>query len=181
MGWLSPLESKIIANPDDGKCGHKFCIDVNEMSWLAAILVAGASVSGLTAGFLMSRFGRKGALLVYISLLLNGWLLVTFAVRPWMWYIGRFLKGLGAGGGFATVSIYIGEISKTSIRGRLIGLVQVHFAFGLLLSYLLGYFYSIFVQNFVSLAIASTYCVALLYVPESPYYLVSLEKAPKLI
>lgn len=104
---MSPAHTEITRDEEDGQCVHFFCIDDTEASWVATALIIGAFVSGLFAGPAMSKFGRKGAMIMYFIFSLSGWFLLTFATEPLFLYIGRFMNGLGSGGNFFLIIFFI--------------------------------------------------------------------------
>lgn len=124
----------------------------------------------------MVRFGRKVTLQIFLGVAICGWFFLTLSYHPWMLYVGRILAGIGYGGTGPVAVVYIGEIAKTSIRGKLLSFVEMSFQLGLLVTYLLGYFFPMRTQNIISMAIMAIYAIALMFIPESPRFYVSFSR-----
>lgn len=41
------------------------------------------------------------------------WILIEYGIYPWQLYLSRILAGLGSGGAFTLVPIFIAEISES--------------------------------------------------------------------
>jgi MFS family permease len=99
--------------------------------------------------------------------------------QAWCLYLARLLQGAAVSIGFVVSPAYIGEMASNQIRGKMCLLVQLSYALGLLFSYVGGWL----LNGYAALIIASTcvtvaFAVLLLWLPESPYYLM-LDGRPK--
>jgi len=56
LGWLSPMLPKLLS-PQETPLS--FYIDVNEASWLGAVISIGGISGNFSFSYLMNRFGRK--------------------------------------------------------------------------------------------------------------------------
>lgn len=141
-------------------------------------LLVGCAVGAAFAGWLTDRWGRKRILVV--SALLFAASAVGAAVPR---SLGEFVAARLAGGlaiGVASVlaPLYIAEISPRAIRGRLVSLNQMAIVTGILLAYFVNWLLSFAGPSswrwmFASAAIPSAvFFLALLFVPESPRFLV---------
>jgi sugar porter (SP) family MFS transporter len=141
-------------------------------------LLVGCAIGAAFAGWLTDRLGRKRILIV--SALLFAASAVGAAVPR---DLGEFVAARLAGGlaiGVASVlaPLYIAEISPRAIRGRLVSLNQMAIVTGILLAYLVNWLLSFAGPSswrwmFASAAVPSVaFFVALLFVPESPRFLV---------
>ena len=60
------------------------------------------SISGLSGGFLINRFGRKGTIMFNTVFFTLCYLCLVAAQNVWMLFAGRFLCGLATGEKFST-------------------------------------------------------------------------------
>ena len=97
---------------------------------------------------------------------------------PYLFYIGRFLTGLGTGGMATVGPVYIAEVAETSIRGALGSAFNLMMVTGMAVVNGLG------IENALSwgtITIFSTIpaictILAMLLMPESPLYLMSKDE-----
>ena len=86
----------------------------------------------------------------WICLLIPAWANMD---SPVLFYVGRFLTGIG-GGGFALASpIYISEVTETSIRGAMGSMMQFMLTIGLAFVNALG------IENAVDWVIITGVCI----------------------
>ena len=104
-----------------------------------AVLLAGAVVGVLVGGAVTDRLGRRRTMLVIAALYVVGAL--VSALSPWLplIYVARFFLGLSVGSSSLVVPMYIAEIAPARLRGRLVSLNQLAVAFGIFVSYLVGF------------------------------------------
>jgi MFS family permease len=89
--------------------------------------------------------------------------------------VGRLIAGVGAGASTVIVPLYISEISPPNERGLFGAMTQVSINIGIIATQTLGYFLSygnawrwVFV---IGVGVATTQCLGLFMVPESPAWL----------
>jgi sugar porter (SP) family MFS transporter len=141
-------------------------------------LLVGCAVGAGVAGMLTDRFGRKRLLIV--SALLFAASAVGAAVPRGLgeFVAARFVGGLAIGVASVLAPLYIAEISPKQIRGRLVSLNQMAIVTGILLAYFTSWSLSFLGTSswrwmFGSAIIPSLgFFIALLFVPESPRFLV---------
>jgi MFS transporter, SP family, xylose:H+ symportor len=164
--------------------------------WAVSCALLGCTIGGLVAGWLATRLGRKGGLLVAAVLFLisaigsaypemglgaSGSLGVN-ALTPFIVY--RVIGGLGIGIASMLSPMYIAEIAPPSQRGRLVTYQQIAIVSGMVLVYFVNW--AIAAQGndewvlstgwrymLLSGSIpAALFLLLLLMVPETPRYLV---------
>lgn len=144
----------------------------------ATSLLVGCAVGAGLAGMLTDRFGRKRLLVV--SALLFAASAVGAAVPRVLgeFVAARFVGGLAIGVASVLAPLYIAEISPRQIRGRLVSLNQMAIVTGILLAYFTSWSLSFLGTSswrwmFGSAVVPSlAFFFALLFVPESPRFLV---------
>ncbi|XP_039479065.1 facilitated trehalose transporter Tret1 [Drosophila santomea] len=116
LGWLSPMLPKLLSPQETPLT---FSIDVNEASWLGAVISIGGISGNFSYSYLMNRFGRKVSIYALAVPHTCIWFLFYFAQSIEWLYVARVAAGLTGGGMFVVLPIFIGEIADNSIRGRL--------------------------------------------------------------
>ncbi|ODM92955.1 Facilitated trehalose transporter Tret1-2 [Orchesella cincta] len=126
----------------------------------------GAVASGPAAGLAIEKLGRRMSMLVLTIPFLAGWLLIFFANGVTMILVGRFI----------TAPIFTAEMADVSIRGTLCAGFDMMISVGILLIYIYGAFVSWRMQALISAILPVIIFVMMLFVPESPRYLVQKGK-----
>jgi len=132
----------------------------------------GAILSGPLAGYIMDRIGRRKSLVLLSIPLITGWLLIAFSPTVVFMSIGRFLTGISIGGYILVCNVYLAEISEQRIRGTIMASTCVALGTGMLMTYILGTFFSWFVLSAVNTCISVVILLSIRTVPESPVYLI---------
>jgi sugar porter (SP) family MFS transporter len=161
-----------------------FTLDAAQMGWAASSALIGCILGAGTAGFISDAFGRKRALLLSAILFTVSGLWSALPRTLLEFAIARILGGVGIGMASMLSPLYIAEISPARIRGRLVSMNQFAIVTGILVVYFVNYF----IANqgseqwnietgwrwmFGSEALpAALFFLLLLFVPESPRWLV---------
>ncbi|XP_066487972.1 solute carrier family 2, facilitated glucose transporter member 3-like [Tiliqua scincoides] len=149
-------------------------------SFSVSIFTVGGMIGSLSVGLFVDRFGRRNSILIVNVLAISGGLLMGFsklAKAVEMLIIGRFVIGLFCGLCTGFVPMYISEISPTALRGAFGTLNQVGVVVGILVAQVFGLnvimgtaaLWPVLLGCTVVPAIVQ--CVALLFCPESPRFL----------
>lgn len=127
-------------------------------------------------GWLSDTLGRKKTLLLAAGLFGISAIGTALAHNIMEFNVFRILGGFGVGAACIVSPMYIAEVSPPAIRGRLVLLNQVANVVGEIVSYLVAYYLSfsgdwrwMFGSTVVPVA---CFTAALLFVPESPRWLV---------
>jgi SP family sugar:H+ symporter-like MFS transporter len=153
-----------------------------------ASMLLGCAVGAFIAGRLSDMMGRRNVLLIAA---------VFFIVSAWgsgiagssgEFVLYRFLGGLAVGAASVLAPAYISEVTPAAIRGRMASIQQIMIIVGLTAAFLSNYLlagaaglstselwlgYEAWRWMFwIELAPAALFLVALLFIPESPRYLV---------
>jgi sugar porter (SP) family MFS transporter len=141
-------------------------------------LLFGCAAGAAFAGWLTDRFGRKRILVVAALLFAASAVGAAIPRSLAEFVVARVLGGLAIGVASVLAPLYIAEISPKAIRGRLVSLNQMAIVTGILLAYFTSWALahggaSSWRLMFATAAVPSVaFFFALLFVPESPRFLV---------
>jgi sugar porter (SP) family MFS transporter len=144
----------------------------------ATSLLVGCALGAAGAGMLTDRFGRKRLLIVSAVLFAASAVGAALPRGLGEFAAARFIGGLAIGVASVLAPLYIAEISPRQIRGRLVSLNQMAIVTGILLAYFTSWSLSFLGTSswrwmFGSAVVPSLgFFIALLFVPESPRFLV---------
>lgn len=168
LGWSSPSNPLLEA----GQYG--FSISEEEVAWISSIMAIGAIVGAPLVGWMVDFFGRKNTILILLVPCLVGWALIIWAENIMMFCIGRFIVGIAGGGYTIVVPLYINEYSEVEIRGTLGTYFQFQLNIGILFTYVIGYFVTVFWLSIACAVIPIVFGMCMIFLPESPLYLLKV-------
>ncbi len=150
--------------------------DPDTVAMIVSAVLAGGMVGPFISGPLTDRLGRKKINIVAALVFVLGSILTAIAPTVIALIIGRLCLGLAIGIVSSTVPLYIAEIAPANKRGQMVTFFQFAITVGILLSYVVGYFFgqeadgwrAMFWAGFVPALIL---LVGMLIVPESPRWL----------
>lgn len=172
-GWLSPLQPAL--QSDDSPLGAP-PLTIEEISWIGSLPSISLIVCSPMFGYLMNRFGRKKACFIATAPNILNYLLLIFANNVYMVYVARLIGGFCSTGGFIVAPVYINETCQTRWRGFLGGLMGAFIKVGIIVSYIIGAYMSYFMLNLISMLFTLFFVVCYLWMPESPVYLMTIDK-----
>ncbi|CAK7226400.1 Bifunctional purine biosynthesis protein PurH [Sporothrix bragantina] len=164
--------------------GSVDCIPMNEAQFatVSSIFTVGGLIGALVAGPFCSRFGRLPAMRITGLLFTAGSIFETLATSIAMLAVGRIFNGVGAGAATVIVPLYISEVAPVQSRGFFGAFTQITVNVGILFTQTLGYFQS---QKAdwrtilgTGIVLASAQSLGLLFVPESPSWMVARHDDP---
>lgn len=185
-GFLFGFDSGVINGTVDG-LQSAFNSDSAGTGFNVASMLLGCAVGAFFAGRLADKYGRKSILIVAaLFFLVSAWGSGIASTSPeFIFY--RILGGLAVGAASVMAPAYISEVAPAAYRGMLTTVQQVAIITGLFVAfvsnYLLAKFAGISTAEFwlgyeawrwmfwIELAPASLFLVALLFIPESPRFL----------
>jgi SP family xylose:H+ symportor-like MFS transporter len=167
--------------------------------FVVAGALIGCIIGGALAGFISKSMGRKNGLIVaaiaFFVSAIGTWKPETFnffgTLPVYSFVIYRIIGGIGVGIASMISPMYIAEIAPAKTRGKLVSFNQFAIIFGMLVIYFVNYFIAKqgdeqWLINegwrwmFFSGAIpAGVFFILLLFVPETPRYLVMRNKEEK--
>uniref|UniRef100_W4VS11 Putative sugar transporter n=1 Tax=Phaedon cochleariae TaxID=80249 RepID=W4VS11_PHACE len=154
----------------------KRMLSAEESSWISSLVILGASVCPFLFGYLSDTIGRKPTLLYLGAPFFLGYVLLGFGQTVELFYVGRFLTGIGVGGVFTLLPMYLAEISEKDNRGAISSSIGCFCCLGLLFSVSLGPFISVQLFNLVLAMPPLIFLLSFFFLaPESPLFLVREE------
>jgi sugar porter (SP) family MFS transporter len=157
---------------------HQFALTDSQTEIGASSLLLGCVFGASLAAFTSDRFGRKKSLLAAAALFTVSSIGAALPRNIAEFVVARVVGGLAIGLASTLSPLYIAEISPPRIRGRLVSVNQLAIVTGILLSYSVNYGLTgagpaNWRWMFASAALPSAFfLVTLLFVPESPRWLV---------
>ncbi|CAH0564575.1 unnamed protein product [Brassicogethes aeneus] len=173
ISWTSPVIPKL-----EGSMGVEHNplgepITKLEGSLIAGILSLGCAVGPFISGPLADRYGRKITLLCIAAPVGISFITLAFATNVYVYYVARFLKGIGVGSTYQIIPMYSGEVAENTNRGRVGCLFIANVAAGLLSSYLVGPYLSVRLFCIFHTIPIVIFLMLYKFIPESPIYLAS--------
>lgn len=180
IAWSSP----VLPNVNSAECGDNCDIpgvSSGLASWIGPLFALGAFVAGPFAFYLINKIGRKWTLIAFSVPMFVGYVLLTvsyFLESISVLLTGRFLTGF-SGGAYALVApLYVSEMAEKSVRGSLASLMQLMSCLGV------AFVDGLNIYGFVDWPYISAICTAipvllaawLVFMPESPMYLVGINR-----
>ncbi|KAF2721338.1 high affinity glucose transporter RGT2 [Polychaeton citri CBS 116435] len=156
-------------------------------SLIVSILSAGTFFGALLSPGLADTIGRRWGLFASCAVVFNlGVILQTAATAQPMFIAGRFFAGLGVGLLSAIVPLYQSETAPKWIRGTIVGAYQLAITIGLFLAAIVNYTTkdrndsgSYRIPVAVQFAWSLIICIGLLFLPETPRFLIKKDKHEK--
>jgi SP family arabinose:H+ symporter-like MFS transporter len=159
-----------------------FDLDDIALGWAVSSLLAGCIVGVIASGKPADVLGRRKTLLVASSLFLISAIGSALSNELYVFVVFRFIGGIAVGTASMLSPMYISEISPAAKRGSLVSLNQLAIVIGILAAFFSNYILvSVGDNNWRwMLAVmgvpALCFFVALLFIPESPRWLVQKGK-----
>jgi SP family galactose:H+ symporter-like MFS transporter len=146
-------------------------------------VLLGSLIGAIAGGMLADRWGRRRLLI--ITAIVFGIGAIGAALSPdtaWL-IVARIVAGAAIGVASFVAPLYISEIAPVAIRGKLVSVNQVALTSGIVISYLIDYAFAgagawrwMFAMAVVPTA---AFGIGLLFIPESPRWLVGRGLADK--
>ncbi|KAF9407093.1 hypothetical protein HW555_012770 [Spodoptera exigua] len=114
-GWVSPT-TKVLQS-ENSPSGYP--LSDYEISWIASAICLAAMFGVSLFTYIVDKYGRRVAILLTAALQAISWILKLSSAHVGVLIIARLFAGLGAGGCYNVVPMYVREISQDDIRGVL--------------------------------------------------------------
>ncbi|MDP2884761.1 MAG: sugar porter family MFS transporter [Ignavibacteria bacterium] len=159
-----------------------FDLDDIALGWAVSSLLAGCIVGVIASGKPADVFGRRKTLLVASLLFLISAIGSALSNHLYVFVVFRFIGGIAVGTASMLSPMYISEISPAAKRGSLVSLNQLAIVIGILVAFFSNYILASVGDNnwrwmlAVMGVPALFFFVTLLFIPESPRWLVQKGK-----
>nr|XP_021209318.1 sugar transporter protein 3 isoform X2 [Bombyx mori] len=147
--------------------------DEETTSWIASMAALPMAPGCLISGWMFERFGRRKSQFIVCAPLLLGWILTAAANNLTLMLCGRFFTGLCVGLIGPLGPVYIGETSEPKYRGFFLAAISLAIALGIIFAHILGTFISWQWTAVICALFPILNIVLLIFVPESPTWLIS--------
>lgn len=198
-GFLFGYDSGAVNGTQQG-LRDTFNLSDSGLGFTVGSLLIGCFIGAFTAGRLADVFGRRNVMMLAALLFLIGALIQGFAHTQPIFVFARLMGGMAVGAASVLSPAYISEVAPASIRGRLTTLQQIMIITGLTAAFVVNYFLAKSAGDstagywagieawrwmYLMQALpAAIFLIALIFIPESPRYLVSKgrdEKATRVL
>ncbi len=159
------------------------------LGFTVSSLLIGCAAGAFLAGRLADLWGRRSVMMLAAVLFVISALMQGMTDTHLVFIIARVMGGMAVGAASVLSPAYISEIAPANIRGRMTTLQQIMIIIGLTAAFLVNYWlaasagastepfwmgYAAWRWMYLMQAVpAAVFLVALLFIPESPRYLVS--------
>lgn len=153
-----------------------FFLSAFQIEMVVSAVLLGALIGSGLSGKLTDQFGRRKVLIFTAITFIIGSLVTAFAANILYLIVGRIILGIAIGVGSFTAPLYLAEIAPQRIRGMLVSLNQLAITLGIVLSYLINYYFS--AQGrwpwMLGLGVvpATILLLGTLFLPESPRWMI---------
>ena len=142
-------------------------------SWIGSVFWIGVLFGVLLASQLGPRLGHRVSLLLLTLPDLLGWVLLACPPSPPLLFFGRLLTGVASGGYLPTIRKFTGQLCQQHHLAQLSLLPLPVIAFGTLTFYILGLTMHPGHASAVCIAVPTIFAVSLLFLADSPAWLLS--------
>ena len=193
-GFMFGYDSGAINGTQEG-LKSAFELDEAGLGLAVSALLPGCAVGAFLAGRLADIWGRRNVMMMAAALFLLSALASGAAPSALFLAIARFVAGAAVGAASVLSPAYISEVTPASIRGRLSSVQQVMIIAGLTGAFLANYYLAQAAGSslaefwlgypawrwmfWVQAGPALLFFVTLLFIPESPRYLVAKGRYPE--
>ncbi|XP_071964921.1 solute carrier family 2, facilitated glucose transporter member 10-like isoform X2 [Antedon mediterranea] len=165
---------------------EEFSLSDLQQEVVISAMLLGAVFGSLLGGFIIDSFGRRYSLILNSFVFTAGGVILTCATSFTALNIGRVIVGFAVSLSAIGECIYISEVSPSDRRGQLVSLNELGITIGILLAYLINYFF-ISVENGwrfmfgISIIPAIIQGCGMVILPSSPRYLIKRGKVEEAV
>lgn len=187
-GFMFGYDSGVINGTQDG-LEHAFDLSKLGTGLNVGAILVGCAIGAFVAGRLADMIGRRTVMMIAALMFLVSALAAGAAGSSAIFIIARLIGGMGVGAASVLSPVYISEVTPANIRGRLSSVQQIMIITGLTGAFVANYAlaasaggaqaefwmgYPAWRWMFWMQTIpAAVYFIALLFIPESPRFLVA--------
>lgn len=177
-GLLFGIDTAVISGAEQ-EIQQLWNLNVFEHGLTVSIALIGTVVGALFGGIPTDKLGRKKTLFWIALLYFVSALGAALAPEWYSFLFFRLIGGFGVGASSIAAPMYISEVAPATHRGKLVALFQANVVFGILVAYLSNYLLQDSGDNAwrwmlgMEVFPALFFLIAILYVPESPRWLIT--------
>ena len=135
--------------------------------------VLAMALGSLIASPLLKIFGRKLVIVSNSVLVMLGWMLIVAGDNVGFLIAGRVVTGFSVGMWVTAISVYMGEVSPSNIRGFYTGFQSIAIQVGLTSAYFIGIILSFRWLAVIGIILSLVQAVLMALQPYSPNWLIS--------
>ncbi|XP_023704097.1 facilitated trehalose transporter Tret1-2 homolog [Cryptotermes secundus] len=169
VGWSAPMLP--VLQSDASPTGEPISNEVG--SWLGSLMCLGGLLATPLYLFISDHCRRKTTGYLVAVPFIVSWVLIIIANSVIILCIARFTGGMGSGAIIVFASLYVSETAQDSVRGALGSYLTLFTNAGVLFSYVIGSYVSYYTFAYTALVIPVLYIAGLMWLPETPNYLVN--------
>lgn len=139
-------------------------------------MAIGATTIAIPYTYAFNNSGRKGLITGIAVFYISGWVALIFATEVLHLYIGRFLLGCAVGPTYGVIPAYLAEVVSKNVRGANVAFLVISQSVGALIEYGVGPIVSFQALGIISLIFPVLLLIFSILLPETPYYLLSVNK-----
>ncbi|MCH8686201.1 sugar porter family MFS transporter [Pedomonas mirosovicensis] len=187
-GFMFGYDSGVINGTQDG-LEKAFDLSKLGTGFNVGAILLGCAVGAFLAGRLADLIGRRSVMMIAAVLFILSAIAAGAAETSTLFVIARIIGGMGVGAASVLSPVYISEVTPASIRGRLSSIQQIMIITGLTGAFVANYVLADWAGGsqatfwlgfpawrwmfWMQVIPALVYFLALLFIPESPRYLVA--------
>jgi SP family facilitated glucose transporter-like MFS transporter 8 len=160
-----------VLQSDDSPTGGPISNEVG--SWLGSLMCLGGLLATPLYIFISDHCSRKATGYLVAVPFIVSWILIIVANSVTILCIARFIGGMGSGAIIVFASLYVSETAQDTVRGTLGSYLTLFINAGVLFSYVIGSYVSYYMFAYIALLLPILYIVGLIWLPETPNYLVN--------
>ncbi|KDR14605.1 Solute carrier family 2, facilitated glucose transporter member 8 [Zootermopsis nevadensis] len=145
-------------------------------SWLGSLMCLGGLVATPLYLFISDHYSRKCTGYLVAAPFVASWVLVITAESVAILCLARFIGGMGSGAIIVFASLYVSETAQDTVRGALGSYLTLFTNAGVLFAYILGSYVHYYTFAYIAMLLPVIYTLGMLWIPETPNYLVNREK-----
>lgn len=146
---------------------------------ISSSTLIGTFFGGLLLGYVTDRIGRRPMFTVDLAVFLGCSVLMFFVTAGWQVFVLGLVMGLAVGADYSIGSPLLAEFSPSSRRGHYLGILEILWNVGYVISYLIGYVVNSHWPSAWHITLAASLVPALVCLvlrhglPESPRWLMT--------
>lgn len=173
VGWTSPMLPILQSDSSPISGGP---ISNEDGSWLGSLMCLGGLLATPLYLLISNHCSRKlTGYLVAVPYVVS-WILIIIANSLEVLCIARFIGGMGSGAIILFASLYVSETAQDTVRGTLGSYLTLFTNAGVIFAYIIGSYVSYYTFVYIAILIPVMYVVGLIWLPETPNYLVNRGK-----